>query len=433
MKFINLLTTSMKPTKRNRPTGKDGTRKNPDKKPVVGEYRLSRKASPDNNGFHKDAVEYFERRRKRLQIVATTRTPSGQILDWIPRESQATVGGIAAPPALLSARVARGKRHAESARFELEKHPSARGPEGTVPVLRKDFTKIHVRTSLRDYLSKRRGRRHLSNRSPNGIFAPPPEENGTHRYAESSQRTFNFGGEGHISVYDPYTETSDDFSLMQIGIVNDENNGLVQSAEAGIQEMEDIYGDYIPHLFVYYTTNNYSNDGDNQGGYNQEVDGWVQYDSSVYPGATFANLSTPGGTQFSILIKYQFFQGNWWFRAGDRWIGYYPSGLYEGNRSVFSSLGDHANLIGFWGEVFDSEDVPGPTSTTMGSGFWAEDGWQWAAYQRNLLFQDRSGALHDYNADSTVVDSSNMYDLETHMLSGTSWGSYQWLGGPGAH
>lgn len=312
---------------------------------AVPEYRLSRKALPDNNDFHKEAVEYFERSRKRLQIVATTRTPSGQILDWIPRESQVTVGGIAAPPPLLSARVARGKRHAESARFELEQHASARGPAGTVPVLRKDFTKIHVRRSLRDYLSKRRGRRHLSNRSPNGIFAPPPEENGSHRYAESSQRTFNFGGEGHISVYDPYTETSDDFSLMQIGIVNDE------------------------------------------------------YDSSVFPGATFANLSTPGGTQFSILIKYQFFQGNWWFRAGDRWIGYCPASLYEGNRS----------------------------------GFWAEDGWQWAAYQRNLLFQDRSGALHDYSAGSTVVDSSNMCDLETHMLSETSWGSYQWLGGPGAH
>jgi hypothetical protein len=25
-----------------------------------------------------------------------------------------------------------------------------------------------------------------------------------------------------------------------------------------------------------------------------------------------------------------------------------------------------------------------------------------------------------------------MYDLETHMLSGSGWGSYQWLGGPGA-
>src|SRR5207237_900337 len=117
--------------------------------------------------------------------------------------------------------------------------------------------------------------------------------------------------------------------------------------------------------------------------------------------------------------------GNWWFRAGDRWIGYYPGGLYEGNRSVFSSLGDHANFIGFWGEVFDSDDVSGATSTTMGSGFWAENQWPWAAYQRNLLFQDRSG-LHDYNADGVTVDSPNMYDLELHMLSGSDWGSYQW-------
>jgi len=250
--------------------------------------------------------------------------------------------------------------------------------------------------------------------------------------AQSGQYVYNLGGEGHISVHDPYTETSDDFSLMQIGIINDENNGLIQSAEAGIQEMQDIYGDYVPHLFVYYTTNNYSNDDDNVGGYNQDVDGWVQYDSAVYPGATFTSVSTPGGAQFSILIKYQFYRGNWWFRAGDRWIGYYPGGLYEGNRSVFSSLGDHANWIGFWGEVFDSEDVSGLTSTTMGSGFWAESQWPWAAYQRNLLVQDRSGALRDFNADSTVVENPNMYDLEIHMKSGTDWGSYQWLGGPGA-
>jgi len=307
-----------------------------------------------------------------------------------------------------------------------------RGPEGAVPILRKDFSKIHVRKSLREYLSKRRGRRHRANRQSTGEFAPPPEEGGGHRYGESSQRTYNFGGEGQFSVFDPYTETSDDFSLLQIGIINDENNGLRQSAEGGIQEMQDIYGDYLPHLFVYYTTNNYSNDDDNQGGYNQDVDGWVQYDGSVYPGATFSNVSTAGGAQFAILIKYQFYQGNWWFRAGDRWIGYYPASLYEGNRSVFSSLGDHANWIGFWGEVFDSDDVSGPTSTTMGSGFWAENGWPFAAFQKNLLVQARSGALHDYSNDSIFVDSPNMYDLETHMMSGTDWGSYQWLGGPGA-
>jgi hypothetical protein len=326
-----------------------------------------------------------------------------------------------------------GERRSERARFELEDHPGARGPEGTVPVPRKDFTKIHVHTSLRRYLAKRRGGHHLSQRLTTRLLAPPPEEGGSHRHSESSQRTFCLGGEGFLSVYDPYTETSDDFSLLQIGIINDEA-GYIQSAEAGIQEMQDIYGDWVPHLFVYYTTNGYSNDGDNQGGYNQDVDGWVQYDSSIYPGANFSAVSTPGGTQYELFIKYQFYQGNWWFRAGDNWIGYYPSGLYEGNRSVFSSLGDHANWIGFWGEVFDSDDNPGPTSTTMGSGYWAENEWPWSAFQKNLKLQvDAAGTMQDYNADSVDVDSPNMYDLETHMLSGTDWESYQWLGGPGAH
>jgi hypothetical protein len=30
------------------------------------------------------------------------------------------------------------------------------------------------------------------------------------------------------------------------------------------------------------------------------------------------------------------------------------------------------------------------------------------------------------------VNSPSMYNLETHMLSGSGWGSYQWVGGPGA-
>lgn len=407
--------------------------KNKDEKPKVGKYRASRAPFKEElDRYQAEVSAYFERRRKKLQIVATTRTKSGQTLDWIARESQHPAGKIATPPPLHPLSAETGDRRIEHARFELQDDPGAHGPKGTVPVLRKDLSKIQVRKSLRKYLSRRRGRGHLSSRSVRGLLSPPPEESGSHRYASSNQSTLCFGGEGILSVNDPYTETSDDFSLMQIGLVNDEE-GYVQSAEAGIQEMQDIYGDWVPHLFVYYTTNGYSNDDDNLGGYNQDVDGWVQHDSSVYPGATFTNVSTPGGPQFQIFIKYQFFEGNWWFRVGDLWLGYYPSGLYEGNRSVFSSLGDHANRIGFWGEIFDSDDNSGPTSSTMGSGYWAEDQWPWAGYQRNLKVQvDRGGSLQDYNADSTFVDSPNMYDLEIHMLSGSDWGSYQWLGGPGA-
>ncbi len=127
-------------------------------------------------------------------------------------------------------------------------------------------------------------------------------------------------------------------------------------------------------------------------------------------------------------MKFQLFDGNWWFMAGDKWIGYYPGQLYAAG-----FLGNHSNAVVFMGEVYDSEEVPGPTSTTMGSGYWAGSQWPWAAYQRNLRVQvGGDGSMEDYNPNSLVVNSPSMYDLEAHMLSGSEWGSYQWLGGPGA-
>ena len=73
-----------------------------------------------------------------------------------------------------------------------------------------------------------------------------------------------------------------------------------------------------------------------------------------------------------------------------------------GNQSVFSTLGDHADHIGFWGEVFDSDDVSGRTSTDMGSGYWPEYRWKWSAYEHNLRYQsERNGGMSDYNAGTT--------------------------------
>jgi Neprosin len=68
----------------------------------------------------------------------------------------------------------------------------------------------------------------------------------------------------------------------------------------------------------------------------------------------------------------------------------------------------------------------------MGSGYWAEDGWTYAAFQSNLLVQtDRNGGLADYNGNGWASD-PDMYDIVTQMQSGTSWGSYFWMGEPGA-
>lgn len=396
--------------------------------------KLARKArgcATDPNRHEAEIRGYFENRRAHLDIVCTTRTPHGQVIDWIPRDSQLRPGRtIAKPPRGSSpADGVDDERPDRPVRFELEDSKVERGPRGTVPVLRKNLDGIRFTQSLRKLLGKYP---YAGFEAPvGGRMQPQPSVDGPHWHAMSDQSVICYGGEGALSAFDPYCENADDFSLMQIALSNSDT-GRLQTVEAGWQERKDSYGDWVPHLFTYYTTNGYTDDSDNEGGYNQDVDGWVQYDGSVHPGAISSPNSTRGGSQYVMKIKYQLYEGNWWFKCNDRWLGYYPASLFMGNQHVFSTLGDHADRISFYGEIYDSNETPGKTRTDMGSGYWPENGWRWSAYERNLRVQtERGGGLADYDGVgwSTAPD---MYDIETHMKSGSSWGSYLWLGGPGA-
>ena len=70
----------------------------------------------------------------------------------------------------------------------------------------------------------------------------------------------------------------------------------------------------------------------------------------------------------------------------------------------------------------------------MGSGYFAEAGWTYSAYMHNLLVQTgRDGAMGNYDGSSGQFSSDpDMYDIDAHFNSGSSWGSYVYLGGPGA-
>jgi len=133
-----------------------------------------------------------------------------------------------------------------------------------------------------------------------------------------------YGAYGNLAAFDPYLHRSDEFSLLQVALTRGSGSGR-QTVEAGWQEYRDLYGDWVPHLFVFYTTNGHSKSGDNKGGYNRDVDGWVQYSNVVYPEAISSPNSTRGGAQYIMQIKYQLYQGNWWFCCNGRWIGYYPA------------------------------------------------------------------------------------------------------------
>jgi hypothetical protein len=376
---------------------------------------------------------YLTERAKRREVVMTTRTPRGQILDWVPRESLAVDGNVADPPDddrvdfLPGDEPADGReqRPMNPIRFELEDAGGEIGPKGTVPVVRRDIEAIRSTKRLEDYLSKH-GRATLIRPDGIGGDVELPEDGTVHKYAYTAQWVTAYGTAGNINAWDPFLEWSNEFSLGQCAVVRGSGGGK-QTIEAGHQEYRDLYGDWVPHLFVFYTTNGYSSSGDNKGGYNQDVDGWVQYSSVVYPEALSSPLSTFGGSQFIMNLKWQLWQGNWWLRCNGRWLGYYPASLFN-----TSGLRNEAEKIAWYGEIVDSGSHAGTTRTDMGNGHWPYEGWQHCAYMSNLAYQSStSGAMARYDPSSAYATDPDCYDIEGHFDNTGSWGPYFWWGGSG--
>jgi hypothetical protein len=386
----------------------------------IPEEVLERQASERLEEIHQHLTDRYARR----DVITRTRTPGGIEIDWVPVESQHGGRCIAEPPDEdRPPKFEHGERRAELMTFELEKEGVERGPRGTVPLLRTPIDRITPTVGLNDWLAK--GAR--ANRFPPAGKAAGYEVPGTdvHKHVYATQNVTCYGTEGNINAWDPYTEWSDEFSLGQLWLIRGSGSGQ-QTLEVGHQEYRDLYGDWVPHLFLFYTTNGYTSQGDNKGGYNTDVDGWVQYANTIHPGCLSSPLSQWGGTQFIMVLKVQLWQGNWWVKVNGTWIGYYPASLYS-----TTGLRSQASRLDWGGEVVDSADHAGTTDTDMGNGHWPYEGWQHCAYMNNLRYQSTtSGAMSDYNG-SAASEYPACYGIDAHMQSGSSWGSYFWWGGSG--
>jgi Neprosin len=176
----------------------------------------------------------------------------------------------------------------------------------------------------------------------------------------------------------------------------------IQSLEGGWTVDQSLNADTQPHVFTYYTTNGYTKDGDNLGGYNRLHKGWIQYSPSVFPGIRINGLSTFGGGQTDVSMKFQLYREpnsndvNWWVAVQGIWVGYYPATLYNGG------LGNKVEWIGSGGEVYSSLKNPEATKDQMGSGWQAQAGWTKAAFLRNLRNQSNmNGAMVNNNGFPT--------------------------------
>ncbi|XP_058738703.1 protein neprosin-like [Vicia villosa] len=295
-----------------------------------------------------------------------------------------------------------------------------RCPKGTVPVRRSTVHDVLRAKSLYDYGKKQR-RSPLLNR-----HSEPPEvvsSNGhEHAIAFTKAGEEVYGAKATINVWDPMIEVVNEFSISQIWILSGSFDGSdLNSIEAGWQVSPELYGDSRPRLFTYWTSDAYQATGC----YNLLCSGFVQTTSKIAIGASISPLSSYNAKQYdiTILIWKDPTIGNWWMRFSDNTlVGYWPAEL-------FTHLADRATMVEWGGEVVNSRANGQHTSTQMGSGHFADDGFGKASYFRNLEVVDTDNSLTSASNILTLAENKNCYNIKSFY--NNKWGTHFYYGGPG--
>ncbi|XP_020097986.1 uncharacterized protein LOC109716818 isoform X3 [Ananas comosus] len=230
-----------------------------------------------------------------------------------------------------------------------------------------------------------------------------------------------YGAKASLNVWSPRVATESEFSLSQIWVISGSFGNDLNTIEAGWQVSPQLYGDDCPRFFTYWTTDAYQETGC----YNLFCAGFVQTNNKIAIGAAISPTSIYNGRQFdiSLLVWKDPKHGHWWLEFGSGLlVGYWPSFL-------FSHLAQHANMVQFGGEIVNSGTAGSHTSTEMGSGHFAHDGFNRAAYFRNLQIVDWDNSLIPISNLRLLADHPNCYDIQGG--SNGAWGNYFYYGGPG--
>jgi hypothetical protein len=375
------------------------------------------------------------RKTAELNVVKTTIHPNDNVIDWVPIESQ---GKIASPPPLPatpfnSLSTEKGKeadRKTSRPLALLELEGAEKGPGGTVPIPRQNLKILSPNQTLSQRLSK------PPFLNVSGVQDTASAAQFPHWYCSTAQHVPNTGTQGTLSMFNAFVENGHDFSLLQTAVIKSNvptpgNPGKLcgQTLEAGWINYPSQVSQ--PHLFTFFTTNGYTQNGDYIGGWNTDSKGWVQVDTTIFPGTPFSVTSQDGGAQYDLAIQYSLFQNNWWLWVIDRWIGYYPASLYSNNEAdPNQTLAMGSDQINWYGEIYQND--PTLTTTDMGSGEWPETGFGHSAYIHNITYIDTNGNAQGYDGSAQASTSDpSRYRMITGFNSGQAWGSYIWLGGPG--
>lgn len=332
--------------------------------------------------------EYIIDRYDGVEVAHSFVDENGQVFDCIPIEQQPSLKGSSARPSAAPTPPGPPPGMGGSAPGEvLHAEPQLRPgridefghamhcPPGTIAMRRVTLDELTKNEKLRDFFRKAPDGEERLPGPGRTIDAPAPNI----RYAFATQAVDNVGGTSTINRWKPNVGSSVGFSLSQQWFAGGQGGTpAYQSIESGWQVYPAKYGTQDPVLFIYWTPDNYQT-----GGYNLDVPGFVQTDSTWMLGGTLSQVSTPGGTQYADTLRWSLLAGpnvlpgqaEWWFTFNGTLVGYYPASRFGGGQ-----LASNATEILFGGEV-SIQDPPWPQ---MGSGAFANAGQGYAAFQSDI-------------------------------------------------
>ncbi|THU65833.1 hypothetical protein C4D60_Mb05t07820 [Musa balbisiana] len=230
-----------------------------------------------------------------------------------------------------------------------------------------------------------------------------------------------YGAKASLNVWAPKVSSPDEFSLSQIWLISGTFGTDLNTIEAGWQVSPQLYGDTSPRFFTYWTSDAYQATGC----YNLLCSGFIQTNNMIAIGAAISPVSAYSGGQYdlSLLVWKDPDHGNWWLELGSGvLLGYWPSFL-------FTHLSEHASMVQFGGEIVNTQPLGLHTSTEMGSGHYAGEGFGKASYFRSLQVVDWDNSLIPVPNLRVLADHPNCYDI--HGGINRVWGNYFYYGGPG--
>ncbi|KAI3439537.1 uncharacterized protein J3R85_004639, partial [Psidium guajava] len=294
--------------------------------------------------------------------------------------------------------------------FQLWAEAGESCPEGTIPIRRTTERDMLRASSIRRFGRKlRRNVRRDSTGS--GHEHAVVYVNGDQFY----------GAKASINVWAPRVTDEYEFSLSQIWVISGSFGNDLNTIEAGWQVSPELYGDNYPRFFTYWTTDAYQATGC----YNLLCSGFVQTNRRIAIGAAISPRSSYNGRQFdiSVMVWKDPKHGHWWLQFGSGLlVGYWPAYL-------FSHLRSHANMVQFGGEIVNTRSRGYHTSTQMGSGHFAGEGFKRSSYFRNLQIVDWDNSLIPPSNLRILADHPSCYDVRQGR--NRVWGTYFYYGGPG--